>query len=195
MLTFKTVQVAAAVLTIAGAAAFADDAQNSPQSQKPADPAAMSGCPGMMGMGMMKGMHGMMGPDGKASGMMNAMPMGMGMMRPGLMMAGTPEMVEARLATLKAELAITDSQTEAWNAYAGALKTRANTMQSMHASMMQAMQTGTAVDRLDAHITHMRAMLDAMTALKPAMEGLYKVLDVEQRNKADSLIGAGCGLM
>jgi hypothetical protein len=188
-------QITVAALTVAGAAAFADDPQSSSQSQKPAESAATSGCPGMMGTGMMKGMHGMMGPDGKGPGMMNAMPMGMGMMRPGLMMAGTPEMVEARLATLKAELAITEPQTEAWSAYAGALKTRANTMQSMHASTMQAMQAGTAVDRLDAHITHMRAMLDAMTALKPAMEGLYKVLAAEQRKKADSLIGAGCGLM
>ncbi len=68
-------------------------------------------------------------------------------------------------------------------------------MQSVHASMMQTMQTGTAVDRLDAHIAHMRAMLDALTALKPATEGLYKVLTDEQREKADSLIGTGCGFM
>jgi hypothetical protein len=148
----------------------------------------------MMGMGM-KGMHGMMGPDGKDPGMRSVMPMGMGMMRPGMMMRGTPEMVDARLAELKAELAITDEQADAWTAYAAAVKNRANSMQGMHASMMQTMQTGTAVDRLDAQIAHMRAMLDALTALKPATEGLYKVLTDEQREKADSLIGTGCGFM
>jgi PBP1b-binding outer membrane lipoprotein LpoB len=121
--------------------------------------------------------------------------MGMGMMRPGMMMQGTPEMVDARLAELKAELAITDEQADAWTAYAAAVKNRANSMQGMHANMMQTMQTGTAVDRLDAHIAHMRVMMDALTALKPATEGLYKVLTDEQRKKADSLIGTGCGFM
>jgi hypothetical protein len=148
----------------------------------------------MMGMGM-KGMHGMMGPDGKGPGMRNGMPMGMGMMRPGLMMGGTPEMVDARLAALKGELAIADTQADAWSAYAAAVKNRATSMQSMHASMMQTIQAGTAVERLEAHIAHMRNMIDALTALKPATEGLYKVLNDEQRKKADSLIGTGCGFM
>jgi hypothetical protein len=68
-------------------------------------------------------------------------------------------------------------------------------MQGMHVSMMQTIQTGTAVDRLEVHIAHMRNMIDALTALKPATEGLYAVLTVEQRKKADLLIGTGCGLM
>ena len=190
MLQIKTLLIAAAALSVWGASALAQDSQ---QSQKPEDPAAMSGCPGMMGMGMMG--HRMMGPDGKGPGMRNAMPMGMGMMRPGMMMGGTPEMLDARLAALKAELAIADTQADAWNAYATAVKNRANSMQGMHANMMQTMQTGTAVERLDAHISHMKVMLDVLTALKPATEGLYKALTDEQRKKADTLIGTGCGLM
>jgi hypothetical protein len=199
MMTLKKVLTTAAMLSIASTIAFADDARKSVQEQKPADSASMVGCPGMggkMGMGKMgKGMHGMMGSDAMGSGMMNSMPMGMGMMRPGMMMAGTPAMVEERLAAIKAELAITDAQTDAWNAYASALKDRATAMQSMHASMTQAMQSGTAVGRLDAHIKHMSEMLAAMKALKPATEDLYRVLNDEQKKKADSLLGAGCGMM
>jgi hypothetical protein len=78
MLPSKTLLIAAAALSVGGASALAQDSQ----SKKPENPAAMSGCPGRMGMGI-TGMHGMMGADGRGPGMMNAMPMGMGMMRPG----------------------------------------------------------------------------------------------------------------
>ncbi len=196
MMTFNKVLTTAAMLSIASAIAFAGDAQKSPQEQKPADSSSMLGCPrmgGKMGMGMMR--NGMMGSDAMGPGMMQTMPMGMGMMRPGMMMAGTPAMLEDRLAAIKTELSITDAETDAWNAYASALKNRATVMQSTHEGMMQATRSGTAVDRLDAHIQRMSAMLEAMKALKPATEDLYRVLSDEQKKKADTLLGAGCGMM
>lgn len=131
--------------------------------------------PGMMG-------HGMMG-----QGMM-----GQGMMGQGMM---SGPMLEGRLAYIKAELAITDAQSVAWNTYASAVKARASTMQGMHDTMMQAMQSGTATARMDAHIKAMEAMTEALKALKPATEALYAVLTPEQKQKADQLLGMGCMMM
>jgi hypothetical protein len=201
MSTLKRRLTTAVLLGIISTSTFAEEAQKAPPPQKPADSATMPGCPGMGGMGMGtmagKGMHGMTGSQAMGQDMMTGMPMGMGMgmMRPGMMMAGTPAMVDERLAALKTELAITDAEAEVWNAYASAVKNRASTMQNMHASMMQAMQSGTAPDRVDVHIKHMTAMLEAMKALKPATEDLYRVLNAEQKKKADTLLGAGCGMM
>ena len=49
-------------------------------------------------------------------------------------------------------------------------------MQGMHATMMQGWQSGTALDRMDAHLQAMQSMLDSMKAIKPATETLYKAL-------------------
>ena len=144
----------------------------------------------MMGPGMM-GPNGMMG--GGMQGMMGGM-MGQGMMGPGMMMGFGPAM-EGQLAYLKAELAITDAQTDAWDGYVKAVKARATTMQGMHKDMMQAMHSGTALDRMEAHTQAMQSMLDSMKAIKPATEALYKVLTDEQKKKADLLLGNGCCMM
>jgi len=140
--------------------------------------------PGMMGYGWGQGMmgaNGMMGPG------MHGM-MGSGMMGYGPVMDG-------QLAYVKAELGITEAQTQAWDDYVKALKSRATTMQSMHATMMQVMQSGTAIERMQAHIQAMQSMLDSMKAITPATEALYKALSDEQKKKADSLLGTGCCML
>ncbi len=126
------------------------------------------------------GMGGMMGM------MMGGGPM-MGMMATGPMM-------EARLAYQKAELSITSAEEEAWGNYVAAFRMRGAAMQSMHADMVQIMQSGNAMARLDAHIKAMETMVDSLKALKPATEALYAVLTDDQKAKADQLLG-GCGMM
>jgi hypothetical protein len=128
---------------------------------------------GRLGQGMMMGMQGMMNPA---------------MM--GMMMGGPA--VQGRLAYIKAEIGITDAQTAAWDAYVNAVNARVTAMQGMHADMMQAMQTGSAIARLDAQAKAMQSMLDSMQALKPAMNGLYAVLTDEQKQQADLLLTTGC---
>ena len=120
---------------------------------------------GMMGHGMMGygWGPGMMGYDGMGPGMMGNVGMGPGMMSYGPMMQG-------RLAYLKAELGITDAQKAEWDGYVDAVHARATTMQGMHATMMQTWQSGTALDRLEAHTQAMQAMLDSMKAIKPATD-------------------------
>ncbi len=130
----------------------------------------------------------MMGP-----GMMGHHMLGPGMSGPMGMMPGP--MIEGRLAYLKAELAITEAQSAAWTGYVTAVKTRTTSMQGMHQTMAQAMQSGTAVARLDAHVMAMEAMIATLKALKPATEALYAVLTPDQKVKADLLLGMGCCMM
>ncbi len=138
-----------------------------------------------MGMGMMGGCP-MMGGI-KSPGQMGQMPMR------GMMMRGP--MVEGRLAYMKAELGITEAQSAAWEGYITAVKARMASMQGMHGSMMQAMQSGTAIERMEAHAKHMGSMVDSLKALKPATKALYKVLSDDQKTKADMLLGMGCCMM
>lgn len=126
-------------------------------------------------------------------GMMRHGAMGGGMMRGGHSRMGA--MVAGRLAYLKSELNVTDAQTKAWEGYADAVKSRVETMKGMRQSMISAMQDGNAVDRMEARIAGMQAMLEAMKAVAPATEALYTVLSDDQKKRADQLIGADCGAM
>jgi hypothetical protein len=137
---------------------------------------------GMMGGGclMMQDMadQGMMGQNMMARGMGN--------------MAA---MIEGRLAYLKSALGITQEQEPVWINYVDTVKSQVAAMQGMHQNMMEVMQKGSAVDRVDARIGAMEAMLDAMKAMKPATEKLYAGLKDEQKKIADQLIGTHCGAM
>jgi hypothetical protein len=138
-------------------------------------------------------MMGMMGGGCPMMGMM-----GRGMMGQGTMwghQAGMGAMVDGRLAYLKSELKITDAQIEAWNGYAEAVKGRVSVMQGMRESMMNAMQKGGAIERMDVRINGMEAMLEAMKTVKPATVKLYSALTAEQKKVADQLIGVDCGAM
>lgn len=196
-MTIRKWMFAATLLTMTATSSLAQGQQQGQQMPMMGPGMGMmGGCPmmgGGMGMGMMgPGMQGMMGP-----GMMGNMPMGMGPMGmgmgPGMMMGGP--MMEGRLAYLKAELGITPEQAAAWDGYVSAAKARGDAMQSMHTTMMQAMQSGTAMERMNAHPTAMQSMVESMNALKPATETLYKVLSPDQKKKADMLLGMGCCMM
>lgn len=147
-------------------------------------------------------MMGMMGGGCPTMGMMGMMGQGMtggqATMGRGAMM-GSPArmdaMVDGRLAYLKGALNIGDAQMDAWNGYAAAIKSRVDAMQQMRQGMMDAMQQGSATERMDARIKGMEAMVDALKAAKPATEKLYAVLNDEQKKIADQLIGMDCGAM
>jgi hypothetical protein len=151
--------------------------------------------PGQM-MGMAGGGCPMMRMMGQ--GMMGRGMMGRGMMRQGAR-AGDQEQMDAladrRLAHLKTELQITDNQADVWNAYAEAVKAQVTVMQGLRTSMMDAMDKGDAVDRMDVRIKSMEAMVEAMKSVKPATEKLYAALTTEQKKAADQLIGVDCGGM
>ena len=68
-------------------------------------------------------------------------------------------------------------------------------MQDMQTAMVQAMETGSALDRLDAHTKTMESMVESLKILRPVTEALYKALSADQKKKADLLLGMGCGMM
>jgi LTXXQ motif family protein len=190
MTRFGTLMLAAcAGLVLASAPALAQQ-NNYPMPKSGAGMMGQGHGGGMMGQGQ----DGMMGQDDKP----NHCPMGemMGSDRHGMgkgMMHSVP-MMEARLAYIKADLEITDPQTAAWDAYANAVRARHSSMESSHADMMEAKQSGHVVERMDARIKALESMVDSLKALKPATEALYAALSEEQKKKADQLLGDGCGM-
>lgn len=61
--------------------------------------------------------------------------------------------------------------------------------------LMETMQKGSATERMDARIKGMEAVVEALTAVKPATEKLYAAQSDEQKRAADELIGIDCGAM
>jgi LTXXQ motif family protein len=149
---------------------------------------AQQGQPSMPMMGPMMGMmgdHGMMGMMGP-NGMMPMMGQGM--------MCGSDSHIEGRLAYIKTELRITDAQASQWDAFAKAFRTNIQNMaQQCSALMGQAgshmgMMAGTLPERLDQMEQHMALHLEALRAMKSAVQPLYAVLSDEQKRVADQVI-------
>jgi LTXXQ motif family protein len=132
------------------------------------------------------------------------MQMGRGMMGMMDMMSGCPMMgmggqgqssafVEGRIAFVKAELAITDAQKGAWDAYADAIKRNLHSMQDMASMMRAVFEAKTPVERLDAHLAAMEGRIKALQDVKPTLVKLYEELTAEQKRKADEILTAmGC---
>jgi hypothetical protein len=112
----------------------------------------------------------------------------------GAMMGGETAMgpfshIEGRIAFLKAELAISDAQSQPWSAFADALRERAKTMRDSMAGMMKADQPANAADRMDAMVKMMSVHLESMKTVAASEKALYAVLTDAQRATADELLG------
>ena len=131
-----TLMLAATPAATWAQAPAAGDPHHPPQAGSPT-PAQPAPPPGPAGMGMMGGMP-MMNMMGDMP-MMHMMHMHMmGMMR---MMGMAPGMaaidrIEGRIAFLRAELKITEAQAGTWDAFADALRTNAQKLGQVRASMM-----------------------------------------------------------
>jgi hypothetical protein len=143
---------------------------------------------------------------GRGPGMMYGQGFGPGMMGPGYGpgMMGCPmtgistdgqasTFAEGRVAFLKAELGITDSQKVVWDAYAETIKRNLQSMQGMWQAMKSVFEAKTPTDRLDAQIASMETRLAALKEIKPALAKLYAALSAEQKKKADEVLtGMAC---
>ena len=140
--------------------------------------------PGFMGMGM--------GP-GSGMGMMHG-----GMMQGGMMhgmMMGPGKHLEGRLAFVRAELAITEAQTPAWNAFADAVrKATKDMMASMPMMHANAADAGWLAG-LERHEKMMASHLDGLRAIRSAAQPLYAALSDEQKKNADELLSGPMGPM
>ena len=186
-----------AAIALAAGVAFA---QSSTQTQ----PALPLGSDQTMGHHMTNG--GAMGPsmmDPSTMPMMQMMEAGM--MGPGMMdsgmggpmscnaqsgMEGAPgSYLEGRLAFVKAELAIDQTQEANWQTFAEAVRDRAQPMfHGMH-GMHNAATDGSAFPaRIDTHIKMLDDRLSGLKAVRAAAVGLYDHLNPAQKQKADTLL-------
>lgn len=207
--------VTALLLTTVGSSSWAQSAadheKHHPQQQD-AGPASAQPSPpagqGMMGGGgMMGGSQEMMGRGGMMNMMGSRMPM-MDMMQMMRMMRqlgdGTSGMatidhVEGRIAFLRTELKITDTQARAWNAFADALRANAKGLGEVRGLMMSQMGMGTAqqslVDRLTLQEKWLAARLEGTRAIKSALTNLVGTLSEEQKMTADEILAPHMGMM
>lgn len=160
-----------------------------------------------MGMGMMQmqgagsGQGGMSMPGGtSAGGMMMpmcGMPMMQGMMRgmsgstmpAAASMTGSADYLEGRLAFLKAELKLTNSQLPLWEAFAAAVRG------GQKDAMPGAAAGASITQRLDADEHQQAARLQATRQLKSTVTPLYAALDDNQKRLFDQLSQNQLGLL
>ena len=143
---------------------------------------------GMGGMGMMGG-----------SGDMGRM---MAMMHGGMMMGGMPyRHIDCRLAFLKAELKIQPAQEPQWAKFADVVRsTTKGAADGMRPMMMGGMMQGggqaqTALDTFNRSEKALTIRLEAVRAVKAALEPLYAVLNDEQKKTANELLTSPMGIM
>jgi hypothetical protein len=106
-------------------------------------------------------------------------------MRPGQ----TIEFSEGRLAFLKAELKITETQTKPWDAFAAALRENvAKLNEAYKAPDREAMEKMSPAERLVWFEKAITARLDAVKRSRAAMEPLYAALSEDQKKMFDRFI-------
>jgi hypothetical protein len=108
----------------------------------------------------------------------------------------TIDRVEGRIAFLRTELKITDTQTGAWNAFADALRANAKKLGEVRGSMMAQMNTAQpAPDRLGLQEQWLAARLEGTRAIRAAATALYGVLADDQKKTADEILAPHMGMM
>lgn len=167
----------------------------------PANPPAANAPQGGV-MGGKGGAGGGMPMMGEMKNMMSSMSMmnTMGMMQSMRMMGGgiggmaTIDYVEGRIAFLKAELKVTDSQAEVWNGFADALRANASRLGEIRGSMAKPGTTPTLADRLDRQEQWLSARLEGTKAIKTAFIKLNETLSDEQKKTANDLLAPHMGM-
>jgi len=95
---------------------------------------------------------------------------------------------EGRIAFLKTELAIKDTQKAAWESYAEALRGNFESLHEMQQTMKAGASKTTPLDRLDTHLKAVQGRLKELEAVKGPLAALYDVLTADQRKKADRIL-------
>ena len=166
------------MLALIAGPALAQQPQHDEHHPSAPPAAAGPGMPGgMAGGGDMPMMRMMMGRDGMA------------------MIGAMARHVEGRLAFLKTELKITDTQLPLWNAVADAMRANAKSMGDTAGGMMGGSQTARLPDKLAMREKMMTAHLEALRKFKAAVDPFYAALSDEQKKTADELLIGPMGMM
>ncbi|MGH7062598.1 MAG: Spy/CpxP family protein refolding chaperone [Stellaceae bacterium] len=103
------------------------------------------------------------------------------------------QLVEGRIAFLKAELRITPAQEAQWDQMAAAMRQNANAFDQAIADAKQHTGAMNAVDRLTMRGEFAKLHADNNARLLAALKPLYTALSPEQQQTANQLIGAQQG--
>ena len=180
MQTFRLRSVAAVLAMVAASVVHTGGvlAQGAPPMAQGSHHPSAQGGPG--GMGMMSG-----GGMSHMGGMMDHMAM--------MQMMG--ERTEGRLAFIKTELAITDTQLPAWNAYADAVRAEAKRRTAGMPMGHVAVPATTWIDRLTRQEQDLEQRLESLRRLKGVSSALYATLSATQKKTADEVLGGPMGRM
>ena len=141
-----------------------------------------------MMMNKMSGMMKMMGAGQVGTG-------GMGMGGMGMSDMGMTDHVEGRIAFLRAELRITDTQEKAWEVFAGILRDNAKRMKEAGMPMTSTAAAPGFSAQLDSQERMLAMKLDEVRATRAAFAPLHEALSAEQRKTLDELLATHMNLM
>ena len=96
------------------------------------------------------------------------------------------ERLEGRLAFIRAELHITDSQSSAWNAFADGIRSSRRHLIEARQQLNQVFSK--PPDRLEQYERHLALRLDAVKSARTAFSQLYSTLNDAQKHAADELV-------
>jgi gamma-glutamyl phosphate reductase len=106
--------------------------------------------------------------------------------------------VEGRIAFLRTELKITETQTAAWNDFADALRSNAKKLGEIRASIKaqpdSSGQAPTLADRLELQERWLTARLDGARAIRSTFTTLYGVLSDEQKKTGNEILAPHMGM-
>jgi hypothetical protein len=178
--------------------AIAEDLHHPPDAttEAPAAPSEQPAVAPAMPMMNMMGqqsqgmpMMNMMGQGGMGMMGQGAMPMAGGMAGPNMPMADMGAHLEGRIAFLRAELGITETQATQWDAFAQALRDGAAKLKHAQAIPMQP-ATGSIdfLQRVTLQEQWLGARLEGIRAVKLAFTELQAVLSDDQKKIAEELL-------
>jgi hypothetical protein len=94
---------------------------------------------------------------------------------------------DQRIAALRSQLQITDTQAPAWNAFAQAMRDNAASTDALFRQRASTAARLSALDNMKSYAQVARAYADNIEALATAFEGLYGVLSDQQKLTIDTL--------
>lgn len=94
---------------------------------------------------------------------------------------------DQRIEALRAQLHITEAQTEQWNAFAQAMRTNATSTDTLFRQRASAAASMSALENMQSYAQIARAYADNTQALATSFEALYNVLSVQQKQTVDTL--------
>ena len=168
-----------------------DDKMGMPPQNAPGPGGGMAGMPPpgppAAPGGMAGGGNGMMPMPAGMMQMMQAMMGQMAKMQPPP--AAPLDHVEGRIAFLKAELGITEAQSQAWDQFAQALRTsREHLAEARQALVASTAGQSGVPGRLEAYERHLSMRLDSLRGARESFQRLYTVLSPAQKQNADELV-------